>query len=105
VQLEAGIARAKYFIRGERHEVIAWTKLRDLDGRRRVEIGSFRSVGEARAACEREAQLRCRRDSEERPAAVDVRISPSRRGRAPRSPHPIELAGWSGIRVRRWMLP
>ena len=66
VQLEAGITRAKYFIRGEQHEVIVWAELRDLDGRRRVEIGSFRSVGEARAACEREAQLRCRRDSEER---------------------------------------
>jgi hypothetical protein len=44
-----------------------------------VEVGSFGSVGEARAACEKDAVARCRREREERPA-VDVRIAPNRRG-------------------------
>jgi hypothetical protein len=64
--LTAEVSRARYFIRADRHEVLAWAELRDLDGRRRVEIGSFPSVALARAACERDAQLRCRRDREER---------------------------------------
>jgi hypothetical protein len=45
-------------------------------------VGSFRSVGEARAACERDAQLRCCRREEGERGGVDVRISRSaRRGR------------------------
>jgi hypothetical protein len=76
--LTAEISAAKYFIRCDRHEALAWGELRDLGGRYRVEVGSFPSVGLARAACERDAQRRCRREVEER-GRVDVRISPGRR--------------------------
>jgi hypothetical protein len=78
LQLTAEVSRAKYFLRSERHEVLAWCEVRDLDGRRRVEIGSFPSVALARVACERDAAARCRQDPAERPP-VDVRISPGRR--------------------------
>jgi hypothetical protein len=40
VQLEAAISRARYVIQSERHEVLTWAEVRDLGGRRRVEIGS-----------------------------------------------------------------
>ena len=52
--------------------------------RRRVEIGSFGSVVDARAACERDAEVRCRQsDLANERSPVDVRISPGRRrGRA-----------------------
>jgi|SRR5262245_29555863 len=73
--LEGSIARAKYVIAVQPHEVLAHVELRDVGGRRRAEIGSFASVGEARAACERDAVARCRRDREER-GPVPVRISP-----------------------------
>jgi hypothetical protein len=54
VQLEAEVSRARYFIRAGRHEVVAWCEVREACGRCR----SFRSVGEARAACERDAGRR-----------------------------------------------
>jgi hypothetical protein len=76
--LTAEVSVARYFIRGERHEIVAWAEIRDVCGRCRVEIGSFRSVGEARAACERDAERRCRREGEER-GPVDVRIAAGRR--------------------------
>jgi hypothetical protein len=78
VLLTAEVARVRYFVRGERHEVIAWAEARDLGGRRRVEIGSFRSVGDARGACERDAERRVRREEGER-GPVSVAISPGRR--------------------------
>jgi hypothetical protein len=59
LQLTAEVSRAKYFIRGERHEVLAHAEVRDLGGRRRSEIGSFPSVALARAACEADAVRRC----------------------------------------------
>jgi hypothetical protein len=96
VQLEASIARCTYFIRGDPHEIVAWAEVRDVGGRRRVEIGSFRSVVEARGACERDAVARCRREAEER-GPVDVRIAPRRpslRGRVS-----IENEG-TGVRAR-----
>jgi hypothetical protein len=81
VHLEAEVSRARYFIRGDRHEAVAWAEVREPGGRYRVEVGSFRSVGDARAVCERDAERRCRRAAEER-GGVDVRISRSaRRGR------------------------
>jgi hypothetical protein len=55
--LTAEISAARYFIRGERHEILCWAELRDVSGRRRAEIGSYRSVAEARAAAERDAAL------------------------------------------------
>jgi hypothetical protein len=58
--LTAEVARVKYFAVSAPHEVIAHADVRELGGRRRVEIGSFGSVGEARAACERDAERRCR---------------------------------------------
>jgi hypothetical protein len=77
-QLEAEISRCSYFVRPGAHEVIAWGMVRDLAGRYRIEIGSFKSVVEAQRACDGDAQLRCRRAREER-GAVDVRIAPGRR--------------------------
>jgi hypothetical protein len=64
VQLEAEISRVKYFVRGERHEVVAWAEVREGCGRCRVKVGNFRSVAEARGACERDAVRRCRREEE-----------------------------------------
>jgi hypothetical protein len=78
--LMAEISAARYFIRGDPHEAIAWAEARDVDGRRRIEIGTFGSVSAARGACELDAQRRCLRAQEERPA-VDVRISAGGRGR------------------------
>jgi hypothetical protein len=89
--LTAEISAARYFIRGG-HEVIAWAEVRDLDGRRRVEIGVFRTVAAARAACEVDAQRRCRRDGEER-GRVDVRISAGRRLRPGKADKGRELPG------------
>jgi hypothetical protein len=85
--LTAEISAVRYFIRCGRHEALAWGELRDVGGRRRVEVGSFPSVSVARAAFELDAQLRCRREGEQRdncPDArgpMDVRTSPNRRGR------------------------
>ena len=90
--LEAWIARCAYFVRGERCEEIAWGELRDLDGRRRVDIGSFASVALARAACERDAVARCRREREER-GPVDVRIARARRPRPGKADKGRELPG------------
>ena len=81
VQLVAEISRCRYFVRGERCEAIAWCELRDVSGGRRVEIGSFRDVAAAKAACERDAAARCRRDDDER-LAIDVRIARGRRRRS-----------------------
>ena len=58
VQLEAAISRARYFVRSERREVLAWAEVRETDGRHRVDIGSFPSVSAAQAACERDAERR-----------------------------------------------
>jgi hypothetical protein len=55
VLLTAEVSRAKYFVRADRHETTAWAELRDVGGRRRIDIGSFASVGAARAACEADA--------------------------------------------------
>jgi hypothetical protein len=78
-QLEAEISRGRYFVRGHGREVLAHAELRDVGGRRRIEIGSYPSVALARAACERDAQHRLRRqDQGEEPGAVDIRISERR---------------------------
>ena len=79
--LVSEISVARYFVRCDRCETTAWAELRDPGGRRRVEIGSFSSVALAKAAAERDAQLRCRREREER-GPVDVRIAPGGRGRS-----------------------
>jgi hypothetical protein len=78
--LIAEVSAARYVIRGERHEVLAWCEPRDVSGRRRCEIGSYATLSAAKAACERDAAARCRRDREER-GLVDVRIAPPRRRR------------------------
>ncbi len=59
--LTAEVSRALYFVASGPHEVLAHAEVREWGGRRRVEIGSFASVGEAQAACERDAERRCRR--------------------------------------------
>jgi hypothetical protein len=79
LQLVAEISRCRYFVRGERHEILAWCELRDVSGGRRCEIGSFRDVAAAKAACERDAQLRLSKTAEDR-GPVSVAIA-SRRGR------------------------
>jgi hypothetical protein len=63
-ELRAEISRAKYFVRGERREVLAWCELRDVSGGRRCDVGSFPSVAAAKAACDLHAAARCRRDRE-----------------------------------------
>jgi hypothetical protein len=82
--LRSEVSVARYFIRGDRHEILAWAELRDLAGRRRIEVGTFGAVAAARAACEADVRRRIRRDDAEARAAgpVEVRISPSRRRRA-----------------------
>jgi hypothetical protein len=44
----AEISAARYFVRGDRHEVLAWCEVRGPGGRYRVEIGSL-CVGPAGA--------------------------------------------------------
>jgi hypothetical protein len=87
----AETSRARYVIRGERHEVLAWCEVRDVGGRRRVEIGSFPSVALARAACETDAAARCRRDDADDCPPVSGAISPGRR-RAAKADKGRELA-------------
>ena len=88
--LEAEVSRARYFVRAEPHEVLVWAEVRDLDGRRRVDLGSFGAVAAAQAAAEKDAQLRCRTSELEERPAVDVRISPGRRRRErARAPAPV----------------
>ena len=59
--LTAEVARARYFVRVDAHEVVAWAEVPEADGRHRIDIGSFASVGKAQAACEQDAERRCRR--------------------------------------------
>jgi hypothetical protein len=49
LQLQAEISAARYFVRGDRHEIITWCEVRDVGGGRRCDIGSFPSVTLARA--------------------------------------------------------
>ena len=56
--LTAAISHCTYYVGAERREVLAWAEVRDLDGRHRVDIGSFPSVALAQAACERDAERR-----------------------------------------------
>jgi hypothetical protein len=77
----AEVSRARYFVRADRHKVFAWAEVRDVGGRCRVEIGTFATVAAAQVACERDAAVRCRGESEER-GPVSVAIGRVRRGRA-----------------------
>ena len=89
--LEAEVSVCRYFVRPAVGEVIAWGEVREAGGRVRVEVGSFGTVGAARAACERDAARRVRAvDREARREArgagegpVDVRISAGRGRRRP----------------------
>lgn len=56
----------------------AHAELRDIGGRRRIEIGSFPSVEAAKAACQRHAQALYRRDGGEERRPVSVAIAPVR---------------------------
>jgi hypothetical protein len=58
----AEVSRAKYFVRAEPHEITAHAEVRDPGGRYRVELGSHRTVALTRAACEKDAAARCRRE-------------------------------------------
>jgi hypothetical protein len=90
VQLEAAIARCRYFVRGHGREVLAWCELRDVSGGRRIEVGSFRDVAAAKAVCEHHAAALCRRDADDRPP-VSVAIGRVRR-RAAKADKGRELA-------------
>jgi hypothetical protein len=79
-ELQAEVSRCRYFCRAHGREVLAWCELRDVSGGRRCEIGSFGDVAAAKAACERHAAARCRREVDMCPP-VDVRIAPGRRRR------------------------
>ena len=60
--LTAEVSRARYFVRAEAHEITAHAEVRDLGGRYRIEIGTYPTVALARAACEKDAAARCRRE-------------------------------------------
>lgn len=75
--LTAEISAARYVIRCDWHEALAHAEIRDVGGSRRVEVGSFPSVGEARAACDRHAAGLCVR--EEAAVPVEVRIAKVRK--------------------------
>jgi hypothetical protein len=91
--LTAEVSRARYFLRAEQCEVLAWCELRELGAARRCDIGSFGDVAAAKAACERHAAELCRREAPARP--VDVRIVPVRVARAPRpKPAPAPRRPW-----------
>ena len=77
--LTAEISRARYFIRTGPHEVVAHAEVRDPGGRYRIELGCHRTVAAARAACEKDAAARCRREPV---AGGDMRLSAGRVRRA-----------------------
>jgi hypothetical protein len=87
LQLVAEISRCRYFCRVRGREVLAWCELRDISGGRRCEIGSFRDVAAAKAACEADAQRRVQRENAglnttfKPPRPVSVAISGKRRRR------------------------
>jgi hypothetical protein len=58
LRLEAETGSARYFVTGGPYEAIAWCEVKELGGRRRVELGSHGSVRLACDACERDAQRR-----------------------------------------------
>ncbi len=103
--LTAGISRAVYFIKTERHEMQAHAELRDLDGRRRVEIGSFATVETAKAGCERHAQALYRRDDGADRGPLSVAIAPVRPAdrvegrRIHRPTDPDEAQRWAAVRA------
>jgi hypothetical protein len=75
---EAETGRAKYFVAAGPYEVQAWAEVRDWHGRRRVNIGTFVGVAEAKAACEQHAAARLQQERDD-PGPADVRIAPGRR--------------------------
>jgi hypothetical protein len=72
------MSRARYFVDPGLHEVLAWAELREHGGKYRIEVGTFRTVAEARAACERDAERRCRREGEPLPGRLDIRVARGR---------------------------
>ena len=58
LRFEAETGRARYFVTAGPYEAIAWCEVKELGGRRRVELGSHGSVRLACEACERDAQRR-----------------------------------------------
>lgn len=80
VCLEASIARCRYYVLPRGRELIVWGELREPGGRKRIDIGSFPDVGQAKAACERHAAgLLAERADAAGDRPVDVRIVPVRR--------------------------
>jgi hypothetical protein len=73
----AECSRATYFVQPWGLEVLATIELHDKGGTYRLQIGSYGSVRDAKAACERDAQRRLRREAE--PERVDIRIAQPRR--------------------------
>jgi hypothetical protein len=82
-RLEAAISRARYVLRIEAHEVLAWCELREIGaGRRRIEVGSYADVAAAKAACERHAAGLLAERGERGPVSVAIaRLTPAEKRR------------------------
>jgi hypothetical protein len=74
---EAETAHVKYFVAAGPYEVQAWAEVRDWDGRRRVNIGTFGTVAEAKAACDAHAAARLRREKDAAPPDIRILGAPS----------------------------
>lgn len=90
--LTAEIAVARYFVRGDPHEILAWCELRELGSWRRCEVGSFPAAAAAKAACERHAAGLCVREPEmrnrdnRRSSNVAIATPPRESSRKPAKP-------------------
>jgi hypothetical protein len=80
-RLRAEVSAARYFVELWGCEFIAWAEPRELGGRRRIEVGTFGTVDEARAACERDAQQRLQREPVRGPVSVAISKAERRRQR------------------------
>jgi hypothetical protein len=78
-RLEAEVSSGRYFVAAGPYEVQAWCEVRDWGGRRRVNIGTFASLPEAKAACDAHAAARLRREDQVDGPGVDIGIAPVRR--------------------------
>ena len=77
-RLQAEVRHVRYFLRQRgRTRLSPGLRWGDWDGRRRVNIGTFGTVAEAKAVCDAHAAALLRREREAGP--VDVRIAPGRR--------------------------
>jgi hypothetical protein len=69
----------RWTVQQTKFEAIAVCEPREAGGRRRFVLGSFRSVEQAQAACERDHERRLREAAAAEPMPIDIRIAPGRR--------------------------